>query len=551
MHSLLRFAFRAVAACALLAPAMLASAQLEIPHYLVMSDGRVLSEDDKSLKQTLPEGDPHSVVQSGNMRFNIFYLDPPGEGFRDAQQGELRQARFEEAAAYLAQVLGANGTLDVLVEPSLNLNNGTLASAGTFFRDIDGYQNGNAHQRIVSGQKPRADHPEVVVEVNFSDAAPYHIGSGAPPLNRFDLQSVLLHEMIHAMGFLSLADPDGTPPDGFSNKAYTVYDSFLVRRPLDFVLFPTPGNVPVFAGSAGDLVSNSLGFNGPLARAAFGSVPPIFSPNPFQFGSSLSHWETNSIPGGAVMEHAFAPGEVIRQLPPFEAQALRDLGWLNVNTNNLSRAPSAAFEVSDTTPSLGEQVQFRDLSFSGSKPITSWQWNFGDGTTSNQPNPVKVYNTPGSKTVSLTVTSAVGADTETRNAIIQVAQGPTANFTAQPTSGPAPLQVSFTDTSSGNGATITARQWVFGDGATSNAMNPVHVYTQPGTYTVSLTVTAANGSDTRVQQDLITVTGNTDPEPDSGGCSGSKATDGKGAGDALVSSAMVCALLLLGYRRKR
>ena len=80
---------------------------------------------------------------------------------------------------------------------------------------------------------------------------------------------------------------------------------------------------------------------------------------------------------------------------------------------------------------------------------------------------------------------------------------PTAAFTGAPTSGDAPLLVSFTDQSSGS---PTSWSWNFGDLGTSSAQNPSHTYTSPGTYTVSLTATNAYGSDGETKVDYITVT---------------------------------------------
>jgi PKD repeat protein/subtilisin family serine protease len=80
---------------------------------------------------------------------------------------------------------------------------------------------------------------------------------------------------------------------------------------------------------------------------------------------------------------------------------------------------------------------------------------------------------------------------------------PVASFEANPRSGPAPLTVVFTDTSTG---TITAWEWAFGDGVTSTLHNPTHTYTTPGAYTVTLTVTGPGGSDTEMKANYITVT---------------------------------------------
>ena len=83
------------------------------------------------------------------------------------------------------------------------------------------------------------------------------------------------------------------------------------------------------------------------------------------------------------------------------------------------------------------------------------------------------------------------------------ADAPTADFSASVTNGAAPLDVSFTDLSS---QAPTLWSWDFGDGGSSEEQNPTHRYSTPGGYTASLTATNANGSHTRVQPKLITVT---------------------------------------------
>ena len=79
---------------------------------------------------------------------------------------------------------------------------------------------------------------------------------------------------------------------------------------------------------------------------------------------------------------------------------------------------------------------------------------------------------------------------------------PMASFVASTETGTAPLAVQFTDTSIG---TPTAWLWEFGDGETSALQNPSHTYTEPGLYTVTLTVTNAYGSDTETKTDHIRV----------------------------------------------
>ncbi|MHC4643681.1 MAG: PKD domain-containing protein, partial [Planctomycetota bacterium] len=136
--------------------------------------------------------------------------------------------------------------------------------------------------------------------------------------------------------------------------------------------------------------------------------------------------------------------------------------------------------------------------------ITTWTWDFGDGTTSNERNPTHTYQDTGSYTVKLTVVGPRGDDSITRKGYIQLTMPsiPIANFTAKPRSGNGPLVVQFTDTTTGH---VSSRLWDFGDGTTSTEQNPVHTYTYRDIpdYTVSLTVTGMGGSDTETKTKYI------------------------------------------------
>ncbi|MQY70739.1 PKD domain-containing protein, partial [bacterium] len=165
--------------------------------------------------------------------------------------------------------------------------------------------------------------------------------------------------------------------------------------------------------------------------------------------------------------------------------------------------PAADFTGTPRSGSEPLSVSFTDLS---TENPTSWSWSFGDGGTSTSQNPTHIYNNVGTYTVSLTATNAYGSDTETKPGYITVSsapQPPDADFSADPTSGSAPLDVTFTDLSSGS---PTSWSWSFGDGGSSADQNPQYTYNAEGTYTVSLTATNADGSDTETKPDYITVT---------------------------------------------
>ena len=163
-------------------------------------------------------------------------------------------------------------------------------------------------------------------------------------------------------------------------------------------------------------------------------------------------------------------------------------------------APVAEFSGDPTSGDVPLDVQFTDES---TGDVNSWDWNFGDGENSNEQNPSHTYTSTGVYTVTFTVTGDGGSDTETKTDYISVNEpSPTAQFSATPTTGEAPLEVQFTDESTGN---VTSWDWDFGDGNTSTEQHPVNIYQTPGNFTVNLTVTGTGGSTTETKIDYILI----------------------------------------------
>ena len=121
---------------------------------------------------------------------------------------------------------------------------------------------------------------------------------------------------------------------------------------------------------------------------------------------------------------------------------------------------------------------------SGSGP--SHFWDFADGATANQANPSNTFTAPGTYTVEYRASSSgpvIGTVT------INVYPRPVPTFTATPTTGCAPLLVSFDDaTTVGSGVTITGYTWVFGDGSIASGASPNHWFSTPGSFFVSLEI---------------------------------------------------------------
>jgi len=164
-------------------------------------------------------------------------------------------------------------------------------------------------------------------------------------------------------------------------------------------------------------------------------------------------------------------------------------------------APSVGFNAGPMSGAAPLDVTFANTT---TGTVTTWSWDFGDGTSSTGESPVHTYSSPGSYIVQLTATGPGGSVTKTALTPISVtAAAPVPAFAMTPASGAAPLNVTFTNTTSGS---VTAWAWDFGDGTTSTLKTPGHSYSNPGSYTVKLTATGPGGSATKTASTPITVT---------------------------------------------
>lgn len=137
---------------------------------------------------------------------------------------------------------------------------------------------------------------------------------------------------------------------------------------------------------------------------------------------------------------------------------------------------------------------------SSASPVSS-SWNFGDGTSSGQINPVKTFLTPGVYNVQLINQYANCTDSITKTFTIN--DKPFVDFTADDSSScRAPFTVQFTDLTPG----AASWQWNFGDGMTSTLQNPNHQYNSFGNDTISLTITTTSGcTNTITKTDFIKI----------------------------------------------
>jgi PKD repeat protein len=138
-------------------------------------------------------------------------------------------------------------------------------------------------------------------------------------------------------------------------------------------------------------------------------------------------------------------------------------------------------------------VRFENLSRNAKR----FEWDFGDGAVSTEPDPVHLYEGGGRYTVRLRALNDVGDDLCVREDYVRIAHGdePLADFRAFPVEGEAPLEVAFEHLATGK---VMSFEWDFGDvygDRRSTDPNPAHVFGQPGQYTVRLRVSGPHGED--------------------------------------------------------
>ena len=177
-------------------------------------------------------------------------------------------------------------------------------------------------------------------------------------------------------------------------------------------------------------------------------------------------------------------------------------GITKTNYITVHPSPQADFSANITTGCTPVNVQFTDLSSDAAGTITSWDWDFGDGTKSNLKNPSKTYAATGFYSVSLTVISSTGCRSSIgRSRYIRIVSGIKADFTNTVNGNcTAPFTANFKNQSAGPGSLTYA--WDFGNGSTSTLQNPSSPYNAPGTYSVTLTTSSDFGCSNTIKKDV-------------------------------------------------
>lgn len=164
-------------------------------------------------------------------------------------------------------------------------------------------------------------------------------------------------------------------------------------------------------------------------------------------------------------------------------------------TITLPEFPAASFTVNDGC--MGTDIIFNEMSTAGGNTIIDWQWDFGDGSTSNIQAATHTYAADGTYNIQLVVADSVCSDTVVVPVVVY--PNPVAQFANA--DGCLGFDIDFLDGSTVNVPdNITTWEWDFGNGTTSTLQNPTALYGNTGAFPVQLIVTTNNGCKDTLQQ---------------------------------------------------
>ncbi|MEE9355956.1 MAG: VPLPA-CTERM sorting domain-containing protein [Methylococcaceae bacterium] len=263
-----------------------------------------------------------------------FNYNTPNVGFNDPTLGAGRRAALEGAAnsvgAYFS-TYSANLVYDITSDDSDDF----LVTTGSFTNfNAGNFQPSHLQQKVLSnGVDPDTNRPDGVMNWNFTNNFDVtdNVTAGA-----FDMKAVAMHELIHSFGFASFVGDGGLGAEGFSPgnpDTWRPFDNFLTDAAGNRLIstngvFQDPRLLDLTGGTDG----NGVFFNGANALLANGGEKVnLFSPNPFEPGSSIGHLDDdffiNTI---LLMESTVSTGPSTRILSDIELGILKDIGYSQV-----------------------------------------------------------------------------------------------------------------------------------------------------------------------------------------------------------------------------
>ncbi len=340
-----------------------------------------------------------------------------------------------------------------------------------------------------------------VEKIGNSFSAPSPSLAGEIPLGGGNPAGInLIKESSNWYGFVTMEATNLIKKINFRNPCDVNTSTSTDMNPLNIV-YSSGGNYHVSL-EASDNSGNTDGYS--LLVSVFISPETNFSVIGNCLGDQSVFTDSTYLPSGTISSWHwdFGNGDTSNIADPIYTYSSAGNYTVTLTTtanNGCSDAITIPFEISvlpvaafSTQAGCSEtNLAFTDMSTISSGSIAAWKWEFGNGDTSVQSNPIYSYTSGGNYLITLTVTSDKGcSDNDSQNLL--VTDRPLGKYLATNTC--VGQNVQFSDQTVVSGTSIISYEWDFGDGDTSSALNPTHLYAGGvSSYLVRLIVTAANG----------------------------------------------------------
>ncbi len=285
--------------------------------------------------------------------WNFTYATATTDGFNDPTNGATYKAALESAANTVASWFSPTYTSTVAMQVTWTNQpaSQTLASAGSHYASVVGsFSQGYVQQQVLTGSAATQDGFHGTVNVNFGQTWDFTDSVGG---SAYDFKSTMMHELIHALGWVSYIDPvlnSGSAPittasdfritGGQSAAAgqqdtWTNFDPFVTDKNGNRIV-PGTGIADqslknTLMGNTGPAVGDGLYFSGANAMAAAGGRVRLYTPETWSEGSSGSHLDDlYAAYSGMMMLSATGTGPGARTLSAIEVGVMKDLGYTMV-----------------------------------------------------------------------------------------------------------------------------------------------------------------------------------------------------------------------------
>jgi hypothetical protein len=320
------------------------------------------------------------VCYAGN-KINRIYIPPPDKFFKKDALKSRGSVKFyytgfssqgiiamEYAASILETMLPADAKLTILANWERITTPGVLGNSR-----ITGYAAGwgidalnpNAFYPVALAEKIAGeslnDDLQGDMELTINSSMNWYLGTdGKTPTTKYDLVTVVLHEICHGLGFYNSINTDGTLGWYGINSIPMIYDTFVEtgtkRRITDTLKFSNYS-----ASIYTEITGGNLYFRGPLlSEYTSGGRARLYAPSVWDAGSSISHLDEQpvTLQENALMTPFIDLGEAIHNPGDYTFSILGDLGWINTRIihkpqkdteNNMTSIVLSATVKSDTT----------------------------------------------------------------------------------------------------------------------------------------------------------------------------------------------------------